>query len=116
MTTEMAEVHQAVLDYAEGWLVGDVERVSRALHDSFTKRRAVNEGFESFTKPSMLEVVAQGGGVELNSQLTIVVDEVSSTIATARCYSCRYLDLVHLGRFDGEWKLVHVLYRHRDRS
>lgn len=116
MAVDITGVQQAVLDYAEGWYLGDAERMSRALHDSFIKRRAVDEGdgFETFNKRDMLNFIAQGIGVNPDCEITIIVDEVSDTIATARCHSCLYVDLVHLGKFEGEWRLVHAFYRHRE--
>lgn len=115
MKQHLKAVHEAVLDYAEGWYLGHRERMERALHPQFIKRRVVDHerGFETFSRDDVLESIDQGIGVEPDCEITIIVDDVSDTIATARCYSCKYIDFVHLGRFDEEWRLINVFYRHR---
>ena len=109
------QVRRAVLDYAEGWFLGDGERMARALHPAFIKRRAVDEGdgFETFDRDDLLEFIENGIGVDRDCTYDIVVDHVSESIASARCVSCDYVDLLHLGRFDEGWMLIHVYYRHR---
>jgi len=116
MKEQLAAVHQAVLDYAEGWYLGDLDRMARALHPGFIKRRAAedDDGFETFGRDDVLNFVAEGIGVDDDCEITIIVDDISEIVASARCYSCLYLDLVHLGKFDDEWKLVHAYYRHLD--
>jgi hypothetical protein len=116
MKEQLAAVHQAVLDYAEGWYLGDAERMARALHPAFVKRQQADtdDGFETVGRDDLLAFIEQGIGVDPDCEITIIVDDVSDIVASARCYSCLYLDLVHLGKFDGEWKLVHSYYRHLD--
>ena len=65
MKEQLAAVHQAVLDYAEGWYLGDLDRMARALHPGFIKRRAAedDDGFETFGRDDVLNFVAEGIGV-----------------------------------------------------
>lgn len=114
MRDDLAAVEKAVLDYAEGWFLGDPERMTRALHAEFIKRQALGDGqFEVFDRDALVSYVEEGIGVDPDCEISIIVDDVSETIATSRCYSCDYIDLVHLGKFGDEWKLVNVFYRHR---
>lgn len=114
MEEHLRDVHRAVLDYAEGWYLGERERMARALHPGFIKRRVTSTGdFETFSRDEVLTFIEQGIGVMPDAEITIVIDDVSDTVATARCYSSGYVDLVHLGRFSEGWRLVHVFYRHR---
>ena len=112
MQDEFEAVHRAVLDYAEGWYLSDPERVERALHPTFLKRRATGDGFETSGRQEMLDFIDDGIGFDPDCDITIIVDDVAANVASARCYSCLYLDLVHLGRFEDGWKLVHSYYRH----
>ena len=114
MPGDMERVHQAVLDYAEGWFLGDLSRMQRALHPTFSKRRAIEggTGFETFGPDDLYAFIEAGIGVDPDCEITIVVDDVLGDVASVRCYSCDYLDLLHLGKFDGEWRLVHSYYRH----
>ncbi len=115
VTTHLTEVHQAVLDYAKGWHLGEVDRMARSLHPAFMRRRAASDevDFETRSRDSLLDLVARGPRAEQDCAITVVLDDVYDTIATARCYSCRYVDLVHLGRFEQGWRVVHALHRNR---
>ncbi len=114
-SSETTEIDAIVRDYIEGWYAGDVERMDRALHSELVKRTLNSEtgGLRTVTKARMLELTADGGGGTPDTQLEVVVDDVSTTIASARVLSLEYLDYLHLVNTPAGWRIVNVLFRNR---
>ena len=85
MPGDIERVHQAVLDYAEGWFLGDLARMQRALHPAFSKRRAVEggTGFETFGPDDVslfsIKVMDQG---EVSTPVRIIFNSFDQTFDT----------------------------------
>lgn len=119
-SSDVEEVESIARDYIEGWYSGDVERMDRALHDDLVKRMPVREGspaairLHPVSKAQMLELTAGGGGENPDAAFEILVDDISTDIATARVASPEYLDYLHLAKTEDGWKIVNVLFHMRD--
>lgn len=110
---------QAALDYAEGWYEGNAERMERALHPDMVKRRISGSSCLTVYKVDMVDFAAQGGGTRYpGDKKTNTVDilDVFGDIATVKVISAEYIDYLHVGRVDGEWKIVNVLWAFKDGS
>ena len=100
--SDIAEIEAIARDYVEGWYDGNVERMDRALHAELVKRIPVGEGapgqsqLRMVTKARMLQLTAEGGGAAPDVDVEILIDDVSTDIATARVVSPEYLDYLHL--------------------
>lgn len=113
------EVEAVARDYIEGWYSGDVERMARSLHADLVKRIPVPDsvdgsGLRAVSRARMIELTGQGGGEDPDAAVEILVDDVSTDIATARVVSPEYLDYLHLARTGEGWKIVNVLFHLRD--
>lgn len=116
-SSDVAEVEAIARDYIEGWYTGDVDRMDRALHAELVKRIPSSEqpgSFGEVTKARMVEMTGQGGGKTPDADFEILIDDVSTDIATVRVVSPEYLDYLHVGRTADGWKIVNVLFRIRD--
>ena len=114
---DTAEVQAIARDYIEGWYTGDVERMDRALHDQLVKRIPVTEGdagIREVTKARMVEMTSQGGGDQPDPDFEIVIDDVSTDIATVRVVSPEYLDYLHVAKTSEGWIIVNVLFHTLD--
>jgi hypothetical protein len=115
----VAEIEGVARDYIEGWYAGNVERMDRALHADLVKRIPVGEDppggtqLRMVTKARMLELTADGGGADPNADVEILIDDVSTDIATARVVSPDYLDYLHLAKTPDGWKIANVIFRMR---
>ncbi len=113
LPSEVTEIESVVGDYVKGWYSGDVARMDRALHPELTKRTLEGEELRGVTKTRMMELTEDGGGDTPNTEFEVEVDDVSSTIASARVLSLEYLDYLHLAKTSDGWKIVNVLFRNR---
>lgn len=114
-------VRSAVLAYIEGWVQGDPERHATAYHPECVKRRMVREedsgvySLVTISPQSMVDYASTGSSVVEDCTFEIVIDAISEDIASARCYSCQWVDFLHLVKARGEWRLFHVVW-HRQPS
>ena len=115
-------IHDTVLDYVDGWWAGDVERMERSLHPDLVKRIVVaHEGtgrslLNSITKSAMVEYTRAGGGSaepEQKGEVEVQLVALESNIANVIATSSRFLDYLHLAKWDGRWVIVNVLWAAR---
>lgn len=110
-------IRAAALDYAEGWLTGDEERMSRALHPEMLKRRVVKELLSDEQAVQMLDAetlvratregVGIGGGL-LNFRVAIL--DQHGDMAVVRVVSELYVEYLHMVRWEGRWVILSVLW------
>lgn len=117
---EKAAIKKATLDYLEGWYEGNVERMEKALHPEFFTKRGIlvdpNTGkmatpHLNFEK--MIGYTKQGGGKNFPREKLkneIIILDVYKNTASVKAISAQYIDYVHLAKFNGEWKIVNVLW------
>ncbi len=111
-------IRAAVLDYLEGWYTGDAERMERAVHPDLAKRivRPSTEGPDRVDNMSALRLVQAtraGWGTRVppdQRQADVVILDVFGSAATVRAEARDWVDYLHLGRIDGEWKIINVLW------
>jgi len=114
--TDLAEVEATARDYIEGWYTGNVERMDRSLHRDLVKRfpGSTDPGsLGEVTKDRMLELTANGGGDAPETEVEILIDDVSSDIAAARVVSPDFLDYLQLAKTAEGWKIANVLFHGR---
>jgi hypothetical protein len=116
---DSAAIRAAVLDYVDGWWAGDVERMERSLHPDLMKRNVwTHEGtgrsmLNSSTKSAMVEFTRAGGGsaeIDQKGEVTVQLIALDGGIANVIATSARYVDYLHLARWDGRWVIVNVLW------
>jgi hypothetical protein len=117
---DAAAIRQAALDYIEGWYGGDGERMSRALHPQLAKRiveskPGVDSRLSAMTAAELIAATrrrAGGTGVEEGRKDVKILDVFGST-ASVRIDATEWVDYLHLARWNGEWKIVNVLWELR---
>lgn len=117
---DLASIERAATDYIEAWLTGDADRMADCLHSALTKRSIDTEGgrqaVDAMTRDDMIEATRSGRGTHLPRGYTINIETAFRGIATARVDSARYVDLLHIARFEDRWQIVNVLWQPRDQS
>lgn len=116
---ERVAIEKVVLDYLEGWYTGDAARMQRALHPELAKRMVGVEPKtgRSFLQPigasAMIAYTAAGAGTLKSGEdagIEVRILDVFDNMAMVRAKSARFMDYVQLGKLDGEWKIVNVLW------
>lgn len=118
---EAAAIRQAALDYIEGWYEGDAARMERALHPELAKRIVMTD---SATGKSRLDSMGamtlvqytrtRGGGgrktpKEAQMKDVTILDRFQNA-AVAKVVAANWIDYLQLAKFNGDWKIVNVLW------
>lgn len=111
-------VVRAALDYMEGAVTADADRVARGVHSELTKvvvRTQPQTGRQSLaynTRTTLVEVVRglaeRMADVDKNVEVTVF--DIGHDLAAARAVGALWYDYLQLAKIDGEWKIVNVLW------
>ena len=118
-SADSTAITRAVLDYVEGWWTGDVDRMERSLHPDLVKRIVFEHNqtgrsmLNSSSKYDMVEYTRAGGGSahpEQKGDVEVSIIDVRGGIANVIATSERYIDYLHLVRWNGTWVILNVLW------
>ena len=114
-------VEAAVRDYVEGVYEADPDRIRRSVHPDLQKfgfaRRSPDDEYRviPMTFDQLVELAAtynaDGSKVPSDAPKEIVVLDVLDQTASARLTAAWGVDYFHLAKYDGRWKIVHVLWQ-----
>lgn len=115
---DSAAIRRAALDYIEGWYTADAERMARAVHPDLAKRAVdTDKEGENWLYHSgadgLIRATRRGMGTDVppeQRRVEVVVLDVYGDMATVRVISTKLVDYMHLAKFNGEWKIVNVLW------
>src|SRR5688572_6972997 len=118
-SVDSAAIRAAVLDYMDGWYTGDATRMERAVHPDLAKRiwrpdpeRGANR-MENQTAMTLVQGTRRGWGKETPEPMRrreVEILEIFGNAASVRARMTDWIDLMHLARVNGEWKIVNVLW------
>lgn len=111
-------IRTAALDYIEGWYEGNAERMERALHPELAKRivRTNAEGKSRLDQMSAMTLVQgtrAGGGKSTpkeTQQKDVKILDIYQNAASAKIVAAKWVDYLHLARFNDRWVIVNVLW------
>ena len=117
---DSAAIRQAALDYIDGYYSGDAARMERALHPQLVKRivrdvegtRVISE----MTAQQLIDGTAAGWGARVPADVRrsdVVILDIFRNVAAVRVDAHDWIDYMQLARFEGEWKIVNVLWELR---
>ena len=112
-------IRSAALDYLLGWYTGDAERMEKALHADLAKRivRADPKGrwdrVENMSALTLVQYTRKGYGKKVpegERVAEIKILDVYDNAATVRAEARDWIDYLHIGKVNGEWKIINVLW------
>ncbi len=116
---EEAAIKATALDYLEGWYTGDAQRMERALHPDLAKRivRVDPDGtwdrVDSMSALTLIQYTRKGYGMKVpveERQADVTVLDVYGNAAVAKAVARDWVDYLHIGKVNGEWKIINVLW------
>ncbi len=118
---DSADIRTTVLNYVEGWYEGNADRMGKAIHPQMIKRivgwakdHTKNENMmEQLNASQLLDGTRKGLGkrIEKERQIkTITILSVYNNTASVKVEMADWYDFMHLGRWNGEWKIINVLW------
>jgi hypothetical protein len=116
-------IRDAALDYVDGWYQGDAARMERAVHPELAKRIVqTNERGRSqvmqMSALTLIESTRAGGGRDTpTDQQTrdVRILDISGNSASVRAEMSGWIDYMHMARWNGQWKIVNVLWELKPR-
>jgi Putative lumazine-binding len=116
---DRAAITAACLDYIEGWYEGNPDRMERALHPDLAKRIALTDAktgrvrLDQMSAMGLVQGTRRGGGKNTpkdRQQKDVTVLDVFENAASAKIVASDWIDYLHLARWNGQWKIVNVLW------
>jgi hypothetical protein len=121
-TDERSLIERAALDYAEGWYEGNPEMMEQALHPDLAKRivrkkkDAETEQVDHMTAETLIDYTRRGGGkaTPADEQIKkVTILDVGSSCASVKLEMRDFIDYLHIGKVNGQWKIINVLWEMR---
>lgn len=120
---DSAAIRETALNYVEGWYEGSAERMTRALHPDLAKRIVRGSRDSSrlshMTAAELIDGTRRGGGTRTpreQQQKDVVILDIFGNTASVKATMSGWVDYMHLARWNGEWRIVNVLWELKPRS
>lgn len=118
---DSADIRTAALHYVEGWYEGNGERMAKAVHPQLAKRNIgwssdiSNNGnvLSEMNGEQLVERTKRGSGknTPMNRQIkNITILSIFNNSASVKAEMADWIDYMHLCRWNGEWKIINVLW------
>lgn len=118
---ERAAVERAVLDYVDALYDVDPTKIQRSVHPELAKRGFFRSDPEAAYQEGLMtyqDLHALAGEWNRNGRVDprkapkqVSILDVLDQTATAKLVAHWGVDYMHLARYDGQWKIVHVLWQ-----
>lgn len=116
VTPDEMRVRATVLDYVEGIYDRDAERVGRALHPDMRRHvQATRPGEGGADVLDREELVSLAAGRRCDARMPrsgprrVMVFELHDNVAAVRLTAAWGVDLLHLAKEDGRWRIVGIV-------
>ncbi|MFC1529909.1 nuclear transport factor 2 family protein [Gemmatimonadota bacterium] len=118
MAAEREVVTRAVLEYMDGGMAGDADRVAAVLHQEFHSARPSSvqqtgrQFLNSYGITFQIEATRARGETagEADRDIEITILGVGFDLATVRAVSSASFEYIQLAKIGGEWKIINVLW------
>ena len=115
---DSAAIVATALDYIDGFYTSDAARMERALHPDLAKRIVGNPAgpesvLQNMTAEQLVQATASGGADRIPDEAKkedVSILDVYNNIAMVRIDAGLWIDYLHVARWNGEWKIVNVLW------
>ena len=118
---DSAALRAAALDYVEGWYTRDAVRMERAVHPELAKRivQSDQNGRSRLGQQSAMTLVASTRNADPtppDQQIkTIKILDIFGNSASVRADMSGWIDYMHLAKWNGQWRIVNVLWELKPR-
>ena len=120
-----AAIKKTALDYIEGWYTGDAARMENALHPELAKRIVTTDPatgqsrLDSMGAMTLVQRVRSGIGTKTpkeKQQKDVTILDRYNNVAMVKIVAADWVDYLQEAKFNGEWKIVNVLWERKPQS
>lgn len=114
---DSAHIVAAALDYIEGYYEGDAARMERSLHPDLAKRivrtdpRHGRSHLGQMSALTLVQIARSKNATptdERRQDVTIL--DAFGNVASVKVVAADWVDYLHIAKWNGEWKIVNVLW------
>ena len=117
-TADKEGVIAAAMDYMDGALNVDTERVARGVHEELNKvmvRTLPQTGKQILVYNTRTTLVEAVRGIaarvaNVDKTVSVTIFDIDHDLALARAVGALWYDYLQLAKIDGQWKIVNVLW------
>jgi len=118
-------IKETALNYIEGLFTNNYERMEKALHPELAKRviKKDNKGNYRLSNMGYSELLYYSKTWKITDKkpeapfkAEVIIFDISTDIATIKVIQNKYkfFDYIHLGKINGEWKIINLLWAQID--
>ncbi|HEX7243135.1 MAG TPA: nuclear transport factor 2 family protein [Longimicrobiaceae bacterium] len=114
---DSAAIRAAATDYILGWYEADAPRMERSLSPELAKRIVVRnpatgkDEVENLTAKQLVDDTGINEKVPAAGQRReITILDIFQNMATVKLVAAGWVDYMHLGKVDGRWQIVNVMW------
>ena len=109
----------------EGWYEANPERMESALHPELAKRIVLVEEksgknwLEVMGATKLLNGTRRGGGKNTpkdQQQKDVFILDIFENSASVKAIMSGWIDYMHMAKWNGEWKIVNVLWEYKPKK
>lgn len=117
-------IKRTALNYAEGWYEGNADKMESALHPDLAKRIVRTNpqgqsGLGQMSAMSLVQGTRSGSGKQTpaaEQQKDVTILDALGGAATVRLEMRDWVDYMHIGKFNGKWVIINVLWEMKPRK
>ena len=119
---DSASIRRTALNYVEGWYEGSAERMERALHPELAKRivlvdeQSGKNWLSGMGATQLINGARRGGGKNTpteQQQKDVFILDIYQNTASVKAVMSGWIDYMHMAKWNGEWKIVNVLWEYK---
>lgn len=112
-------IRETALNYIEGWYSADTARMAKALSPELAKRGIIlnPRTDELVLAPASYTQMLQWVGQKPNEleedpdkQMEVFIIEIGAYIAMVKTITPDFIDYLHMGKMNGEWKIYNAIW------
>jgi hypothetical protein len=116
-------IRATALNYVEGWYEGNGDRMQSALHPQLVKRIVTTDsaghgGLDEMGAEQLVAGTRRGGGKRTPAAAQtkeVRILDIFGNAASVRAEMANWIDYMQMGKVDGKWVIVNVLWEMKPR-
>lgn len=118
-TEDSLSIKQTAMNYIYGFYEGNLEQMEKALHPELSKRiirtdpQSGRQRLDQMSALTLLNITKAGGGKSIPQDQRIFefkILDITGNYASVKTVAKGFFDYIHMAKWNGEWKIVNVLW------